>query len=272
MQYYSALILLCRPSAGFGTSTPPETPDEACDITTQSRATCVQSAMHMGDLLEGYKKQHGDAATMSGVGLHPISTAATVLIAEIVDRKKMSSTMMKYGSTTEQHFRCLKRCILTLAELEKTYLVAKRVRKIIRMLMRLCNLGDGQQQGRPRELRPNVSPNARSAVPMTAIQEPQPNVQLQRQQYHPESHSQYLSMNGVDNSIAVAPSTTHHSHPAMDLNFLTWNQGTSMPNPSTWDPAWAAQDLFSIDETISTTSQMDILWSLESFFGNGIGG
>jgi hypothetical protein len=140
MQYYSALILLCRPSAGFGTSGPPENPNDTSDITTQSRATCVQSAMSMGDLIEGYKRQHGDAASMSGVGLHPISTAATVLIAEIVDGKKMSSTALKYGSTTQQHFRCLKRCILTLAELEKTYLVAKRVRKIVRMLMRLCNL------------------------------------------------------------------------------------------------------------------------------------
>jgi hypothetical protein len=271
MQYYSALILLCRPSAGFGTSASPENPNETTDITTQSRATCVQSAMHMGDLLEGYKKQHGDAASMSGVGLHPISTAATVLIAEIVDRKKMSSTALRYGSTTQQHFRCLKRCIITLAELEKTYLVAKRVRKIIRMLMRLCNLGDGQQQSHSRESRPNAPSNARSAVPVTAMQEVQPNVQYQ-QHYHHENHSQYPPVNGVDNRVVVAPSTTHHSHPAMDLNFLTWNQGTALPNPSTWDTTWAAQDLFSIDETISTTSQMDILFSLESFFGNGYGG
>jgi hypothetical protein len=271
LQYYSALILLCRPSAGFGASGSPEKPNETADKMTQSRATCVQSAMHMGDLLEGYKKQIGDASSMSGVGLHPISTAATVLIAEIVDRKKMSSTVMKYGSTTQQHFRCLKRCILTLAELEKTYLVAKRVRKIIRMLMRLCNLGDGQQPSHSRDSRPNAKSDARNAVPVTAMQELQPNLQYQ-QQYHHESHRQYPPVNGVDSRIAVAPSTTHHSHPAMDLNFLTWNQGTPMPNPTTWDPTWAAQDLFSIDENISTTSQMDILFSLESFFGNGYGG
>ena len=230
--------------------------------------------MHMGDLLEGYQKQHGEAASMSGVGLHPISTAATVLIAEIVDRKKMSSTVLKYGSTTQEHFRCLKRCILTLAELEKTYLVAKRVRKIIRMLMRLCNLGDGQPQNHSRDSRANINSNARSTVPVTAMPELQPDVpyQHQQQQYQPENDGQYPPVNGVDGRMAVAPSSTHHSHPAMDLNFLTWNQGTSLPNSSTWDPAWAAQDLFSIDETISTTSQMDILFSLESFFGNGYGG
>ena len=265
MQYYSALILLCRPSAGFGTPGPLEKDDATSDLTMRSRATCVKSAMHVGDLLEEYKKQHGDASTMSGVALHPISTAATVLIAEIVDRKKMSSTALKYGSTTQQHFRCLQRCIVTLAELEKTYLVAKRVRKIIRMLMRLCNLGD-----RRGDSRPNGHSNARSTVPMTAVQEMPPNVQYQ-QQYHHESHGQYAAVNGEDSGIAVTP-TTHHSHPAMDLNFLTWNQGTSMPNPSTWDTAWPAQDLFSLDEAISTTSQMDILFSLESFFGNGIGG
>jgi hypothetical protein len=231
----------------------------------------VQSAMHMGDLLEGYSRQHGDASQMSGVGLHPISTAATVLIAEIVDRKKMSSTAVKYGSTTQQHFRCLKRCIVTLSELEKTYLVAKRVRKLIRMLMRLCNLGDGSQQRRSGELKPNANTNARSAMAMTPMQELQPNVQYQPQ-YHPENHGPYPPVNGVD-GIAVAPPPSHHSHPAMDLNFLTsWNQGTSMPNPTTWDTTWAAQDLLSIDETISTTSQMDILFSLESFFGNGYGG
>lgn len=226
--------------------------------------------MHMGDLLEGYKKQHGDAASMSGVGLHPISTAATVLIAEIVDRKKMSSTALKYGSTTQQHFRCLKRCILTLAELEKTYLVAKRVRKIIRMLMRLCNLGDGQQI-HSRDSRSNPNSSSKNDAALTAMQELHPNLQFQ-QQYSQERHTQYQPVDGADSCVAAAPATTHHSHPAMDLNFLTWNQGTSMPNPPTWDTAWAAQDLLSMDETISTTSQLDILFSLESFFGNGYGG
>jgi hypothetical protein len=103
------------------------------------------------------------------------------------------------------------------------------------------------------------------------MQEIQPHIQYQ-QHYHHENQGQYPLVNEVDNRIAIAPSTTHQSHPAMDLNFLTWNQGTSVPNPPTWDTAWPAQDLFSIDETISTTSQMDILFSLESFFGNGYGG
>ena len=208
---------------------------------TRSRAICVQSATHIGDLLDGYKKQHGDAASMSGVGLHPISTAATVLIAEIVDRKKMSSTAVKYGSTTQQHLRCLKRCILTLAELEKTYLVAKRVRKIIRMLMRLCNLGDGQQS-QSCDSKSNANVSSKGDAPTTTMQELHAHVPFP-QQYSHESHAQYQAVSRVDSGIAVAPSTTHHSHPAMDLNFLTWNQGTSMANAPTWDPAWAAQDL-----------------------------
>ena len=270
LQYYSALILLCRPSAGFGTPGPPERDDKTSDLTSRSRATCVKSAMQMGDLLEGYTRQHGDATTMSGVGLHPISTAATVLIAEIVDRKKMSSTALKYGSTTQQHFRCLKRCIMTLAELEKTYLVAKRVRKIIRMLMRLCNLGDGHPSAQSTNPRNNPSVNPRYPAPMTVVQEVPEDVQYQ-QQYHHDTQNKYSPMDGVDTNVALTP-TTHHSHPAMDLNFLTWNEGTSLPHPSTWDTSWGAQDLFSLDEAISTTSQMDILFSLESFFGNGFGG
>ena len=209
---------------------------------------------------------------MSGVGLHPISTSATILIAEIVDRKGTNSTTPKYGSTTQEHWRCLKRCIKSLSELEKTYLVARRVRRIVRMVMRLCNLGDGQQNqsGRSAESRPTTNPTTPGAGPTTGFGN------IAQQGYHRENHDQYQQqhLNSIDTPVML-PVTTHHSHPAYDLNFLTMMdqaQGTSISSLSAWDTSWAAQDLFAIDETMPTTSQMDILCSFESFFGNGYGG
>lgn len=211
----------------------------------------------MADILEDYSRQHGEAFTMSGVALHPMSTAATILIAEIVDRKGSNNTSPRYGSTTKEHFRCLRRCVRALSELEKTYLVARRVRKIIRMIMRLCNLGDGQQY-------PGSRPGE-TAQPTP----PPPAHNMQQTNYHRENHDQYEHLSAMD-----TPPTTHHSHPAYDLNFLTMldQHSTSMPSLPAWDTSWPAQDLFTIDETLPTTSQMDILCSFESFFGNGYGG
>lgn len=276
MQYYSASILLNRPTAGFGVSTPPPksaVPDLS-DVTHQSRSTCVKSAIHVAEILDAYAKQHGDALSMSGVGLHPISTAATILIAEIVDRKGTSSTASRYGSTTEEHFRCLRRCIKSLSELEKTYLVARRVRKIVRMVMRLCNLGDGQphQSARSGESKPGDNPTTTGpGVSSPGFEATVP----QQQHYHRENHDQYdqQQLNGMESAVMLPP-TTHHSHPAYDLNFLTMmDQGnTAIPSLPAWDTSWAAHDLFAIDETMPTTSQMDILCSFESFFGNGYGG
>ena len=67
LQYYSGLILLNRPSAGFGTSMPPSDDKKVLEIRMEARQTCVQSAMRMGDLLQDYDRQHGHAQAMSGM-------------------------------------------------------------------------------------------------------------------------------------------------------------------------------------------------------------
>ena len=330
LQYYSGLILLNRPSAGFGTSMPPSDDKKVLEIRKEARQTCVQSAMRMGDLLQDYDHQHGHAQAMSGMSislsahprsfplllslhpnlatshtgtaLHPISTAATILVAEIVDRKSSANAHLP---STQQALRCLKRCIKTLSELEKAYLVARRVRKIIQLIMRLCNLGDAQPVSRPQTAIPGQIPSSsvvaassssnRVTVPAGAIaaasalqyqhqvpsQQQNQNMQV-AQQPQPYSHhdlTQAQIHDSQPHEPMLSPTPTHHSHPAYDLNFLTMvddahpqpPQPQQQPELELWDTSWGAAQAFS-EDNMPTTSQMDILWSFESFFGNGYGG
>src|SRR5690349_7450095 len=121
MQYNSALILLNRPIAGFGAHKIASKPKSPSNITLQARSICVENAIAMTDLLQGYEKAHGEASSMSGVALHPISTAATILISEIVDRKSQHAASATAVGSASQHIRCLKRCIKSLSEMERSY-------------------------------------------------------------------------------------------------------------------------------------------------------
>jgi hypothetical protein len=84
---------------------------------------------------------------MSGVALHTIATAATTLIANIVESRAGESGVA--GSTTESQVICLKQCMRALGQLETSYVVTRRVRKIIQLVIRLVNLDLGQQAALP---------------------------------------------------------------------------------------------------------------------------
>ncbi|KAK5404219.1 hypothetical protein LTR06_009778 [Exophiala xenobiotica] len=126
MQYSSALILLHQPAARFGTRL--EAPESR---SATSRRQCVHHATEIARFLQDYRQKHGDASSLSGVSLHIIATAATTLVAYITEGKPADVS-------AGMHF--LKICVRTLGELETTYFVARRVRKIIQLIIRICHL------------------------------------------------------------------------------------------------------------------------------------
>ena len=248
MQYNSALILLNRPLAGFGAHKPPSKTKNLSLLTTNARRTCVQNAIAMTELLQGYEKAHGEAFSMSGVALHPISTAATILISEIVDCKGLPATAAN-SALTSRHIRCLKRCIKSLSEMDKSYPVARRVRKIIQLIMRLSNVSDRmlprQSHGQDFELPTSQSPGL-AAQHNTA--------DIAADTIEPPQNHHYQDGNCFHGQC------TNESLP---------DNGTVPQNLPAWDASWSPQDLFSVGENTPMTSQMDILYSFESFFGNG---
>lgn len=126
MEYYSSKIHLYRPTANFGSS-------EAQD--SLSRGICIENAVNIAGAIANYSNMHGDVTTMSGVGLHMIATATTILIANIAEKCRVSDT--------SRQMRALQTCIRALCELEKTYIVARRVRRIIRLILGLCHVDIG---------------------------------------------------------------------------------------------------------------------------------
>jgi len=110
-----------------------------------SQQTCIENARNVALALQAYRQTHGHARTLSGVGLHIIATASTILIAGIAEKRE--------GDVSDL-ILALKTCLRSLSEMEKTYLVARRVRRIIRLVMGLCHLDfeslDPQQETRAR--------------------------------------------------------------------------------------------------------------------------
>jgi hypothetical protein len=60
-----------------------------------------------------------------------MATASTILIADISERKSIDVASQAMALNT---------CVRSLFEMEKTYTVARRVRRIIRLVMGLCHL------------------------------------------------------------------------------------------------------------------------------------
>ena len=250
LQYYSALILLYRPSAGFGAST-------KSSSVVVPRKTCIQSAAQISRLLSEYERLHGHASSMSGVALHTISNASTILIAEIADRRGSTSSAEELAEI-QQHFTCLKRCIKSLSELEKSYLVARRVRKIIQLIMKLCNLGESQY------LHPQQPAGSKPATRAVPDEEQQP-----QQQQLPAQPPQRAHQDGVPSDLPadfLDHPSVHQDH-LHDL-FHGLDETGMLPFPSL-DADSSGRDNFNWDDAFPTTSQMDILYSFESFFGNG---
>ena len=304
MQYHSALILLYRPTAGFGKSTAHSEKKSKSNGTAHSRSICVRSAIEMSELLQAYEQQHGSGSTLSGVALHPISTAATVLLAEIADSRR--SKKGEGDVSIPKYLQYLQRCVKTLSELEKSYLVAKRVRKILQVLLRLCTRDwceiqqlQEQPEQQPerdkfRDLSSNFShPTKLGNRPITTFNlsssayqsrlaprpQSQQHVQLEysSSQFHSPQSPSDASSSSVPSPILSTTSSiltpaTHHTHPAYDLNFLTTiaaDKSMSVSSFPVWDPSWNVETFLAGDENAPMTSQMDILHSWESFFGNG---
>jgi hypothetical protein len=139
MQYLSSRIILHRPTAGFGSSK-----SRLGASSRVSRQNCLDNAIYIASALRDYRNTYGDATTLSGVGLHSIATASTILIADVAERRSTDATMQTMA---------LKTCVVALSELEKTYKVARRVRRIIQLVMGLCHLDidniDGQAHIEP---------------------------------------------------------------------------------------------------------------------------
>ncbi|KAB5531468.1 fungal-specific transcription factor domain-containing protein [Coniochaeta sp. 2T2.1] len=126
MEYYSSKIHLYRPTANFGASL---ATTEAQDRI--SRSICIANAENVASATADYSNIYGDLSTMSGIGLHMIATATTILIANIAEKRSVD---------TSRQMRALQTCIRGLCELEKTYIVARRVRRIIRLILSLCHV------------------------------------------------------------------------------------------------------------------------------------
>ncbi|KAF3479687.1 putative Fungal specific transcription factor [Arthroderma uncinatum] len=132
MQYCAAVILLYRPLANFGIED-----SERSGYSSQFRLICVKHAIDATRYMEDYRVNYGNATTLSGISLHVISTVSTTLIADITERR---------NADVSQEFQCLIVCVRTLLELEQTYIVAQQVRKVLEVVIRVCNLENHQLQ------------------------------------------------------------------------------------------------------------------------------
>lgn len=138
MQYSAAKILLHQPTARFGSR-----PEDPSVRNAYSRRQCITFATAMASCLQDFQQQHGDVTPLSGVALHSISLASTTLVASIAEKKSADIS-------SEMH--ALKACVRALGELETTYLVARRVRKIIQLIIRVCHLETDYVQSQQRSL------------------------------------------------------------------------------------------------------------------------
>lgn len=126
MEYYSSKIHLHRPTAHFGS------PLAAIEAQSSlSRHICIENAENVANAIANYGNMYGDASTMSGIALHMIATATTILIANVAEKR---------STDTSRQMEALQTCIRGLCELEKTYIVARRVRRIIRLILGLCHV------------------------------------------------------------------------------------------------------------------------------------
>ncbi len=163
MEYHSCRIHLHRPMANFGSS------PYASGQHRISRQLCIESAESIAVAIAHYRHAYGTASTMSGIGLHIIATAITILIADLAEKRQRPSSLApdaagrinagpqpqsqsqpqpQYQSGPQmqlqkQQMRDLQTCIRGLCELEKTYVVARRVRRIIRLILGVCHVDIG---------------------------------------------------------------------------------------------------------------------------------
>ncbi|KAL1887131.1 hypothetical protein Sste5346_010420 [Sporothrix stenoceras] len=139
MQYAAAMILLHRPLAQFGTDLT-ALPSPAAADAAQSRQICIEDAGRIARCLQEYADGHGSVMTMSWVSLHIVATAATTLIASIAEHRPPGTMSDSDMAAVAPQLDSLRRCLTTLNELEKSHVVARRVRKVIQSTIRLLNM------------------------------------------------------------------------------------------------------------------------------------
>ncbi|OAX81431.1 hypothetical protein ACJ72_04224 [Emergomyces africanus] len=127
MQYCAAIIILYRPLAGFG-----KADTGKVETADKFRNICVHNAIKIANYLADYRAYHNSATTLSGIALHIIEMACTIFISDIAERLKTTDVTNEYTY--------LAICVQTLLELEQTYLVAQKVRKILKKIISMCNL------------------------------------------------------------------------------------------------------------------------------------
>ena len=126
LQFHSAMILLHRSTARFGTNHAETTP-----TAQESRAVCVKHVLQMTCILDDYRMAHGSAMTLLGTALYNVTLAAVVLIAI---RAEQSSDV------SNEYLPNLTTCIAALEEIQLSYVSAKTILKQLRYLMRRCKL------------------------------------------------------------------------------------------------------------------------------------
>jgi hypothetical protein len=169
MQYCSAVILIHRPAAHFGTA---GTDSTASANSEAARKTCVAKACQLARIIQDYQNHHGSVSTMSGVALHTIAMAATTLIANIVESRGSGSGVPR--SPIQNQILSLKQCMHALGQLEKSYCVTRRVRKIIQLVIRLLNLNLDQQLALPYVPPPSMPHAAQPEIGMLHQQQSRP--------------------------------------------------------------------------------------------------
>ena len=128
MQFCSAMILLHRPTARFGT-----TVSNNLQVSMDSKTTCLEYAVRMSRVLDDYRKLHGHACTVIGTALYNITMAAVVLIANRAEQP---------SNAIFEHLDCLTSCIRALEEISISYVSARTILKQLKYLMRRCKLLD----------------------------------------------------------------------------------------------------------------------------------
>jgi len=126
LQFHSAVILLHRSTAKFGTNQ-----SEATPMSRRSRVICVENVLQIAGILDDYRRSYGSAMTLIGTALYNITLAAVVLIAVRAEQAVEASN---------EYLSSLKSCIGALEEIQVSYVSAKTILKQLRYLMRRCKL------------------------------------------------------------------------------------------------------------------------------------
>jgi hypothetical protein len=90
----------------------------------------VKHALIISKIVQNYAAVYGSANTMMGPALYNITTAAITLIAEITQ---------KHGHDVAEESASLSICLRAVKEMESADSVARKVRKLVQTIVRVCH-------------------------------------------------------------------------------------------------------------------------------------